>query len=201
MIRILCADLAAADEQLFPVLYEMASPERKTRADACRQPGDRLRCVTAEALLRKVLGRSDYRIEKNAFGKPCIRDLPGFYYNLSHSGRYVVIAWGDTEVGVDVQQHRDRSNVTALAERFFAPDELDLVRREPHRFYEIWTKKESYLKYTGRGLQKDLRSFSVLAPEPGIRYQNWALEGSYSLSLCSSDCDCTMELLDIRQLL
>ena len=201
MIRILCADLASADERLRNALYAKASPERKARADACRRPDDRLRCVTADVLLQRALGRIDYQIQKTEFGKPYIQNLEGFSYNLSHSGRYVVIAWGNTEVGVDVQQHKDRTNLSALAERFFAPDELALVRREPQRFYEIWAKKESYLKYTGKGLQKALRSFSVLAPEPGVRYWYCPLEGGYSLSLCSSDCDCVLELLDARQLL
>lgn len=201
MIRILCADIASADAGIYEKLYGQASPERKKRADRYLWQEDKLRCVTADALLKRVLGTDTYRIGKNDFGKPYVKDREGFYYNLSHSGRYVVIAWGDSEVGVDVQQQGTAARMEAVAERFFAPDERNLVCRESQRFYEIWTKKESYLKYIGKGLHQDLRSFSVLAPAPGIRYRYRILEGGYSLCLCTTEEEYMFELLDIRQLL
>ncbi len=201
MIRILCADISSADERVYRRLYEQASADRKSRADRYLRQEDKLRCVTADALLKTALGTADYRIEKNDCGKPYVKDQCGFHYNISHSGRYVVIAWGDTEVGVDVQQHEAGTGMDALAERFFAPDEKDYVLRNAQRFYEIWTQKESYLKYIGKGLHRDLRSFSVLAPEPEIRYLYRMLDGGYSLSLCTTENAYTFELLNVQQLL
>ena len=200
MIHILCADIASAEKYTYDRLYEKASPERKQRADRYRRQEDKLRCVTADALLKTALGMDAFCIAKHGSGKPYIQSREGFYYNLSHSGRYVVIAWGDSEVGVDVQQQDGSVKIQALAKRFFTEGEQVYIQQDLPRFYEIWTKKESYLKYTGEGLRRELSSFSVLAPEDGIRYHHQTLEGGYSLSLCTTEPDYTFELLDVRQL-
>lgn len=201
MIRVLCVDISNTEEWMYQHLYEKASPERKCRADCYRRQKDKLRCVVAEALLRVALGTEEYQIEKNSFGKPYIKNCEGFFYNLSHSGRYVVLAWGDSEVGVDVQRHRDHVNLQAFAKRYFTSEEQAYVREDPRRFYEIWTKKESYVKYTGEGLGRGLGSFCVLELEPPIRYRYRTLEGGYSLCLCTTEEAYAFELLDVRQLL
>ena len=56
MIRILYADIASADESVYDRLYGTASAERKKRADRYLRVEDKLRCVTADALLRIALG-------------------------------------------------------------------------------------------------------------------------------------------------
>lgn len=204
MIHILCVDISAADADIYRTLYKKASPERQHRSDRYLRQEDRLRCVVSDALLRTALGASHYETEKNQYGKPYVKGHPGFYYNLSHSGPYVVIAWGDSEVGVDVQQHTAADPET-IAKRWFAPDEQDYIRsgaeQTLQRFYQIWTGKESYIKYLGLGLRKDLRSFSSLAPEPPIRYLHLPLGDDCSLSLCSTDTEHTFSLLNLQQLL
>lgn len=201
MIRILCADISSADKRVYRGLYEKASSERKRRADRYLRWEDKLRCVVADTLLKTALGTEDYRVGKTESGKPYIESREDFHFNLTHSGRYVVIAFGDTEVGVDVQQHGVVTDMEAIAEHWFAPDEQEYVGENrlaaEQRFYEIWTCKESYLKYIGTGLHTDMHSFSVLAPEKGIRYLYRMLGDGYSLSLCTTDSECTFEMLDI----
>ena len=201
MIRVVCADIASADACIYRGLYEKASDQRKSRADRYLRQEDKLRCVTAAALLKNVLGADDDQIAKNDFGKPYLKDRRDVHYNLSHSGRYVVLAWGDTELGIDVQKHEVCTNMEAVGTRFFALDELQYARGDTTRFYEIWTKKESFLKYTGRGLHMGLRSFSVLAPEGNVRYFHRMLDTEHSLSLCTEADAYELELLDVRQLL
>ena len=203
MIRILYTDISGAGEELYRKMYEAASPERKQRSEGLLRQEDRLRCVAAEALLKAALGTSCFRTGVSEFGKPYVSDHPGFFFNLSHSGRYVVLAYGDTEVGVDVQQHTD-GNWEALARRWLAPDEQAWVRSGEEdarkRFFEIWTAKESYVKFLGKGLHMDLRSFSVLAPPPGVCYFRHDLGTDYSLSLCSTQAECTPERINLQQL-
>ena len=201
MIHILCADISCADQSLYRCLYEKASPGRQQRADRYLHPEDRLRCVAAEALLRTVLGTAALRLEKGSGGKPYLPGREDFHFNLSHSGRYVVLAWGDTELGVDVQKHDPTGKRQGVAKRFFTADEQDYIREDPVRFYEIWTKKESYIKYTGQGLQKDLTSFSVLAPAPGLHYRHCHLEGGYSLSVCAEEDAWEVKVMQAEQLM
>lgn len=201
MIHVLCADISSADASTYAYLYAQASSERKQRAQHYLRQEDKLRCVVAEALLKTALGTDRFQIEKNDCGKPYIQDRPDFYYNLSHSGRYVVIAWGKTEVGIDVQQHDATTNREAIAARFFAPDEQEYARQDLQRFYEIWTKKESFLKYNGKGLHMALRSFSVLDPALKRRFFHRHLPDGYSLSLCTEEDIYELTRLDVQQLI
>jgi 4'-phosphopantetheinyl transferase len=128
---------------------------------------DRVRCVVAEALLRQIPGFSPEKLTKTPKGKPCFGDGGAVHFNLSHSGQWVVIAYGSRPVGIDVEKICWDSGKENLARRYFTADEQDYVfGRGPQgcaaRFFEIWTAKESYLKYIGTGLRKALDSFSVL---------------------------------------
>ena len=212
MIRILCADLTTADAALYGEvyrrLYDHASEERRRRADRYRRFDDKLRCVVADALLRMSLGNDRFTIVKNEAGKPRVEDYVNFYYNISHSGRYVVVASGNSNVGVDVQRHDAGIDRMAVAEQYFSPDEQIYVGQSLRRFYEVWTGKESYLKYTGEGLRRHMSSFSILGgilhensdAHPRIRSLNSLPDCGYSLSLCTADAEYTFELLDVRQL-
>ena len=75
---------------------------------------------------------------------------------------------------------------------FQCPEETE------QRFYEIWTGKESYLKYIGKGLGKSMQSFSVLADTQNRRLLH-PIEG-YTLTLYAADREYTFELLDLEQL-
>ena len=157
--------------------------------------------MTAYALLKTVLDTEEFQIKKDPGGKPYVLDREDFFYNLSHSGRYVVIAWGSSEVGVDVQQHDPSVKAEAIAKRYFTLEEQSYIRGNVRRFYEVWTKKESYLKYTGEGLRKNMNSFSTISPVKGIRYAYHCLDGGYSLCLCMAESDdYTLHLLDVQKL-
>ena len=64
MIRILCTDVSVADEGIYEKLYERASAERKHKADRYLRYEDKLRCVTADALLRTVLEPMNFKSKK-----------------------------------------------------------------------------------------------------------------------------------------
>lgn len=96
-------------------------------------------------------------------GKPMLPKELGLYFNLSHSGDYVLCAVSDKETGADIQRHE--KYVDRLAKRFFHPEELAYLKKaeDPkQRFYDLWCLKESCIKCTGRGLSTGLESFSVV---------------------------------------
>lgn len=187
-ITVACVNVARVDDAAYARLYAAASADRRAKADRYRLRADRVRCVAAEALLRRALGRSDFTVEQAPGGKPRIRDAAGFFYNLSHAGDWVVIAWGGSEVGVDVERVCMDEAKAGIARRHFTPDEREYVFSEPEgtgeRFFRIWTGKESYLKYLGTGLTKRLDSFSVL-DLPDVRFHHTPLPGGYCLTLCT----------------
>lgn len=204
MVTILCFDITQLNEGGWAELYRRASPERRARADRYRKPEDRRRCLAAEALLRYALGSADYAVEKNQYGKPRIAGREDFHFNLSHTGNWVVIAFGDAEVGIDIEQISRDAGKERLARRFFTENEQAYVfwdaETQAERFFEIWTAKESYLKYLGTGLSKALDSFDVLTMEdPACRRIPFA--DGYCLSLCTRDDTYSLSYLTGEQLL
>ena len=180
MIRVFCCSLADCDSQSEDRLYRQASPQRQIRADRYRKREDRLRCLIGEALLRYTMGPCT--VESGPQGKPYLPEHPEVHFNLSHSGRWVVLAIGDRKVGVDVEQTDRPVDCAALSKRHFTPEEQE----HPDDFFAIWTAKESYLKYLGVGLTEPLNGFCVLpGHEPdGVRFYRMKPDDAHCLTLC-----------------
>lgn len=204
MVRLICADISSLSPSDHERLCRAASPARRMRAERYLRKEDSLRCVASEALLRYALGTAEFTVVTDPSGKPRIAEHPHFHFNLSHSGDWVVIACGDKPVGVDVQEHRPDTDIHLIARQFFSPREQMLLSRaaDPRRtFHEIWTGKESYLKYLGTGLKHDLQSFSIdHLTEKGLTICTPRLADGYSLSLCTTENAYSLELLDGQRL-
>lgn len=130
-------------------------------------------------------------------GKPFLKDYPELFFNLSHSGEYVVCAIAREPVGVDIQKHtgiRER-----LADRFFTEEDKKRLTecKEQEReslFFRMWSIKESYIKLTGRGLSQGLASFEIDwqnravlecdKQEPAAFFEEKKLLPGYSACLC-----------------
>lgn len=130
---------------------------------------DAKRCICAEAIMRFYLinhlgiRNSDIEIEYNNYGKPFLKNNK-IFFNLSHSGRWVVCGWSNSEIGVDIEKI-DKVN-TDIAESLFCKNEYEYIKsgekyEQYKKFIQIWTLKESYIKYIGKGLTVPLNSFCI----------------------------------------
>jgi 4'-phosphopantetheinyl transferase len=148
--------------------------------EAIRREGERedvwRRRVVGRAALKIALGRyldrepRSLRISAGPNGKPILEPTggrPAPCFNLAHSGDLCLIAICDRgEVGVDVEEIRERPHRDRLVEARFAPSEADEILRRTgeermRAFYRCWTRKEAYLKALGIGLSGDLGAFAV----------------------------------------
>ena len=153
--------------------------------------------------MRSHLGTGEFTLVKNEHGKPRVQSCNDFHFNISHSGHWVVLACGETEVGIDVETIRMDAQKEKITRRFFAQAEQDYVFREKVgegvRFFQVWTAKESYLKYLGTGLQKALNSFCVRS----MKHPNFffcQLE-DYAMTLCTEEKGYQMVFLAPEELL
>lgn len=91
-------------------------------------------------------------------GKPYFRNLP-FYFNLSHSGSFVLCGLSMEEIGADIQQHCGK-DVGKLGRRFYSKRESMALEQagaeRENLFYRLWARKEAYGKLTGEGIGKAL---------------------------------------------
>ena len=137
-------------------------------------------------------------ILKGENGRPCI---PGasFDFNLSHSGDWVLCAVSDRRVGIDVQIHAAVRD--SVLRRCYSTKERAAVAAssDPRRtFYDIWTGKEAFAKYTGEGLKRLLQAedLSAAAEELDLKLIHIPPEEGYSAAVCTAydSVDYTMEL-------
>ena len=167
MIELFLVDhTALSDEKLFAFWLARADGARRAKVENLIRREDKNASLAAGIILPLALRARGYagdiRVEAEAGGKPRLIVPQGVHFNLSHSGKYTVLALSDTEVGVDVQQKRAVD--LRVARRYFSPEEwahISAAEDKEGLFYRYWTAKESYLKALGTGLARPLNSFTV----------------------------------------
>ncbi len=55
---------------------------------------------------------------KNHYGKPYLNGYPNYYFNISHSGEFVVCAISNNPVGIDIEQIK-QIEYEEIAKSFF----------------------------------------------------------------------------------
>jgi len=117
-------------------------------------------------------------------------------FNVSHSKDLIVIAViKDVKIGVDVEYVDEELNFKDLISNICSSQEVNrycclITNRE---FFKLWTKKEAFVKGTGAGLSRNLKSFSVITDTNKVIFDklsgeewyvdNLSLLNDYELSL------------------
>ncbi len=129
-------------------------------------------------------GRLQWRT--TARGRPYLAARPEIDSSLSHSGGMAACAVGRPFVGVDIQKIK-RAISLPLAQRVCTHAEMRWLwqkeaAQRAEAFVGLWALKESYLKWSGEGLSRSMRSFSAYEKLPGK--VETSLQG-VSFSLCT----------------
>lgn len=116
-------------------------------------------------------------------GKPFFRE-PGWEFSISHSHGLVACGFSAGPLGLDLE--RVRTFPPRLAERIQAPGEAPLVEHCPDPdclWTQLWTCKESYMKYTGLGMAQGTAAmpFARLGPAPRLAAGEGPLFRSFRL--------------------
>ncbi len=107
-------------------------------------------------------------------GKPQLKgDELEARFNISHTGDLWAIALSPkNEIGLDIERHRPRKNMNSIMAHYFHSQEneayLDFETDEERAafFFKLWTQKEAYAKYLGRGLNYDFSAHSFINALP-----------------------------------
>lgn len=195
--------------------------------DSSYSTEDRIKEAVHAFLRADASGRTSFsscadtmlQIRRTPLGKPYLPLMPEIFVSASHSGDYLLCAVADTEIGVDIQRHETLKNETAeetnarlakLSKRYFHPEEAEFIIKAPwERFFKVWTAKESYVKYTGEGIDDNFKNFSVIPMDPcvladgnsadapagwsaaDVRFHQIRFDQQYTF------CACTKELVNI----
>ncbi len=159
----------------------ISHPADAARAAQIADPVPRRRYARGRAALRRVLAlRLGINPEAVALeiapgGKP---GVAGCDFSISHSGPWLVVAVGDTAVGVDIEMPRPRRNMMDLAERFFSARDIRYLRdaaemARDRAFFRLWVAKEAALKCAGVGLALHLHKAECIVAEQALVGVRW----------------------------
>lgn len=136
--------------------YEKCSSTRKEKVDAYHFDKDKYLSVGIATLFRygiyKQYGLTQIpKICYSRYQKP-ILCMPDVYFNCSHSGNIAVCAFSDAEVGVDVEVINPNKEILKCVLTSEEQKVVESCKHPMEQFIRLWTSKEAYAKYTGKGI-------------------------------------------------
>ena len=177
-------------------LLDYVSLERQKKIQRYYKRTDQLLSMYAELIVRMGINKQyhvdlrnqEFKVEDN--GKPYLVDFPSIYFNLSHSKRCVLCAISEQCLGVDVEKIENAP--FEIMDKFFHEDEIAYIngtktKWSEHRFFEIWTKKEAYVKYDGKGLRIDLAQVNTVKSKLYGCYVTLHIDDNYICSIYTEE--------------
>lgn len=171
------------------------------RADRFRQIEDCQRFAAGRFVLKRIVADladrdpSEVAIALQPGGRPFLPQFPALDFNLSHSGKYVLLALRRRPagcgtylpVGVDVELKRPLENPLGLASRILPAAAVKRLKATPaielfDAFYREWVHHEAAVKALGIGLAGE-RTPAVETTLAGLTPFELPLEPGYAAAL------------------
>ena len=170
MIEVYLLKLTSRLEEPVEKFLHYFTARRQEKILRYKFAADRNRTVWAELLVRSIIAKKisrtveEIQIERDEKGKPYVIDS-SLKISLAHSKNWAACSVGESPNGIDVEE--DFADALAIAENFFQPHEYRQLckldgRARTEKFLSLWTTKESFAKFTGRGIDEN---FAVIDAE------------------------------------
>lgn len=203
MIKIAYIDISKINHKEFDMLKNRVSERCRKRSEKYLKFYDSVRCIMSyvltEYIVMEAYGKdATIEIDYNRYGKPVLKNYPDIKYNITHSGEWVILAYNNKDIGIDIEKIRP---VTMKIAKYFTDFEKEYLysrhRDENKNIIRLWTMKESYLKFLGKGLTQSLKSFSVDLEKnriiidnkelSGVVLQSFVFKNNYFFSICTEE--------------
>lgn len=159
-VEVYFQDLNKLDVNYLFLKYEsFFDEERKQRISEAKSEKRKKELIVSGALLCKALKLAPGEKLFTAAGekgKPYLPDREDLYYNISHSGDYVLLCLSGQETGIDIQK-KVRNN-PRLFERISSEEEKKVYSSDDLTL--LFAIKEAYTKLTGLGLSKEMKEIT-----------------------------------------
>ncbi len=173
-------------------LYNLLDGEEKARSARFIKEKDRQMYILAKALLRSLLGKylklnpREISFEYSERKKPRLRNPCNLRirFNVTHSGQCILIAVSDDEVGIDVEDYRDKALIKKEMDFIFDESEKSFINSHAspsEAYHKLWTRKEALLKGTSQGVIDEIKSIPSLDGthliKPGVlnNFRDWSV--------------------------
>lgn len=126
------------------VLLTKVNEAQKEKALRYKNEIDQIRSLTSSYLINSL---SKETLCFNETGKPYFPNGP--FFNVSHSGQYIVMAVSNKNIGVDIEENVEK-DMSSLNKIF---NEAESKMLKVHTdFYYLWCAKESLIKCIGSSI-------------------------------------------------
>ena len=179
-------------------MSRILTPEELHIAGKLRDQEQKNTWISCHVVLRKMLGEflkldpQNIIFTKNRFGMPYIQDS-NLFFNISHTNSAFLLGFNQgSKIGVDLENLSGDEELPALIDYAFSDAESDYCLNggvTAVRFLELWTLKEAFLKYSGKGLTDDLKSINIYGTESNEITSNNLI---YNTFLCPSNETCSI---------
>lgn len=95
-------------------------------------------------------------LKKTTYGKYYLENSP-VHFNISHSKDNIIIAVGDSEVGVDTEVVKDEFRVRRI---------FGVIPKTAKSYAELFTKAEAIVKYKASSILLDLKKIDLSGEQP-----------------------------------
>jgi len=166
------------------VFFSELSSDEQERALRFKFSEHQDRFVIFHGFMRRVLGSylvteaSSLVFKTAEKGKPYLdppdNEICPLKFNLSHTEDIALLAVSSgLDVGIDIENRQRNSDWQGIARRFCTPEEQEALfssgsmDEQREAFFDLWTRKEAYIKALGSGLALSPTQFSLtVAPKP-----------------------------------
>ena len=186
-IQVWQIDLSHVDVDALQAARSVLSMDEQARLARFHREQDRKRFAVSRAALRLLLAERlhcappDIVFAAGPYGKLSVAASEGAsapFFNLSHSGDFVLIALSETgEIGIDIEYRDPELDVGSIVSQVLSEQERCSEQIRPLDFFARWVGKEAALKALGVGVGEHLQALSVESSD----------DGAYRLSHTRSD--------------
>ena len=143
IVRLLIADLDFGNTHKQKLL-KLVNEEQVEKALRFKNEKDQIRSLLSSYLINQL---SKEPLLYNEMGKPYYENGP--HFNVSHSGKYVMMAVSTREIGIDIEENIPKD--MSLLTKIFNEAEAKMIK-EHADFYYLWCAKESLIKCMGSSI-------------------------------------------------
>jgi 4'-phosphopantetheinyl transferase len=154
---------------------ELLSTEEQSRAARFKFAIHRNRFITSHGFMRTILAKylqikpQQIEYKKGEQGKPSLAhpQTITLQFNLSHTEDLAILAISkESAIGIDIEHNDRKTDWQGICKRFFTTSEQDALSTLPDEqqgkaFFDLWTRKEAYMKVLGTGLSLSPTEFTL----------------------------------------
>jgi 4'-phosphopantetheinyl transferase len=169
-------------------LSSLLTNEEVTKAGRFLHRHDSDRFIISRALLKLIMSKylniqpNRVEIDADKNKKPFIKNSP-LFYNMSHSGDWIILAVADSPIGIDTELINNSFDFGDVINEYFSVDESSFISESDstERFFLLWTRKEAITKASGQGLDENFKFIPSLDGEYFINRNILSLKHNLAL--------------------